>query len=174
MIRTWREEPGDAYEVSVNLIKLVEEMYAAAIVTDEDDDQVLDVEIAINSTKYQAFIKAVCELEKVNLATLNPSKRVAFFLNIYQCMYVHMFFKLISEGKQSDSQSTGMLSKISNFVSNRSKKSFHYNISGEDYTLDDIKHGMLRGNTAKPGHMMRVLSSGDPKTQVLPHVSGLP
>lgn len=60
MIRTWREEAGNAYEVSVNLVKLVEEMYAAAIVTDEDDDQVLDVEIAINSTKYQAFIKAVC------------------------------------------------------------------------------------------------------------------
>lgn len=169
LIRTWREEPGEAYEVSVNLIKLVEEMYAAAIVTDEDDDQVLDVEIAINSTKYQAFIKAVCELEKVNLATLTPPKCVAFFLNIYQCMYVHMFFKLISEGKQSDSQSSGMLSKITNFVSNSGKKPFHYNIGGQDYTLDDIKHGMLRGNTAKPGHMMRVLSSRDPKTQVLPH-----
>lgn len=104
------------------------------------------------------------------METLNPPKRVAFFLNIYQCMYVHMFFKLVSEGKQSDS-TPGMLSKITNFVSNRTEKPFHYNIAGENYTLDDIKHGMLRGNTAKPGHMLRVLSSSDPKTRILPHVS---
>ena len=57
MIRTWREEPGEAYEVSVNLILLVEEMYANAIVTDEEGDQVLDVEVAIKSTEYQGFIK---------------------------------------------------------------------------------------------------------------------
>ena len=85
--------------MSVNLIKLVEEMYASAIVTDEEGDQVLDVEVAIKSTEYQAYIKAVCELQKVNIILLKPSKRVAFFLNIYQCMYVHMFFKMISEGK---------------------------------------------------------------------------
>jgi hypothetical protein len=62
MIRTWREEPGEAYEVSVNLILLVEEMYANAIVTDEEGDQVLDVEVAIKSTEYQGFIKSICEL----------------------------------------------------------------------------------------------------------------
>jgi hypothetical protein len=62
LVRTWREEPNEAYEVSVALIKLVEEMYASAIVTDEEGDQVLDVEVAIKSTEYQAFIKAVCEL----------------------------------------------------------------------------------------------------------------
>jgi len=58
-------------------------MYASAIVTDEEGDQVLDVEVAIKSTEYQAYIKAVCELQKVNIASLKPSKRVAFFLNIY-------------------------------------------------------------------------------------------
>ena len=52
MDRTWREEPGEAYEVSVQLINLVEEMYASAIVVDEEGDQVLDVEVAIKSTEY--------------------------------------------------------------------------------------------------------------------------
>lgn len=98
LIRNWREEPGEAYEVSSRLISLVEEMYASAILTDEEGDQVLDVDVAIRSTGYQAFIKAVCELQKVNIQQLIPSKRVAFFLNIYQCMYVHMFFKMVSEG----------------------------------------------------------------------------
>ena len=104
--------------MSSNLIKLVEEMYASAIVTDEEGDQVLDVEIAIKSTEYQAFIKAVCELEKITLASLNPSRRVAFFLNIYQCMYVHMFFKMISEGRQADSECS-IFSRLSSLMSNK-------------------------------------------------------
>ena len=49
LIRNWREEPGEAFEVSAQLINLVEEMYANAIITDEEGDQVLDVEVAINS-----------------------------------------------------------------------------------------------------------------------------
>lgn len=75
----------------------------------------LDVEIAIKSTEYQAFIKAVCELEKISLSTLNPSRRVAFFLNIYQCMYVHMFFKMISEGRQADSECS-IFSRLSSLM----------------------------------------------------------
>lgn len=116
LVRTWREEPGEAYEVSVMLVKLIEEMYASAIVTDEDGDQVLDVEEAIKSTEYQAYIKAVCELQKVDISALEPSKCVAFFLNIYQCMYVHQFFKLVTENRQSDTQSSGMMSAISSMM----------------------------------------------------------
>lgn len=118
MIRTWREEPGEAYEVSVNLIKLVEEMYANAIVTDEEGDQVLDVEVAIKSTQYQGFIKSICELQKVDVNSLIPPRRVAFFLNIYQCMYVHMFFKMISEGRKAEAE-CGMFTRLQNFVKNR-------------------------------------------------------
>ena len=130
----------------------------------------LDVDVAIKSAEYQAFIKAVCELQKVNISLLIPSKRVAFFLNIYQCMYVHMFFKMVSEGHQADSECS-MFQKISSFMNSSKQKPFFYNIAGEDYTIDDIKHGMLRGNHAKPGHIMRVLSASDSKTRVLPRVS---
>jgi hypothetical protein len=31
-VRTWREEPAEAFEVSANLINLAQEMYASAIV----------------------------------------------------------------------------------------------------------------------------------------------
>ena len=130
----------------------------------------LDVDVAIRSTGYQAFIKAVCELQKVNIQQLIPSKRVAFFLNIYQCMYVHMFFKMVSEGHQAESE-CGMFQRLSSFMSSSKQKPFYYNIAGEEYTIDDIKHGMLRGNHAKPGHIMRVLSQSDAKTRILPRVS---
>ena len=79
----------------------------------------LNVEIATKSTEYQAFIKAVCELEKITIDPLNPSQRVAFFLNIYQCMYVHMFLKVISEGRQADSDRS-IFSRLSNLMSNKS------------------------------------------------------
>ena len=38
LIQNWREEPGEAYEVSSRLVGLVEEMYARAIVTDEEGE----------------------------------------------------------------------------------------------------------------------------------------
>ena len=101
MVRTWREEPGEAFEVSIQLVTLVEEMYASAIIIDEVGDQVLEIEQAVKSLEYQAFIKAVCELQKVKITALEPAKRIAFFLNIHQCMYVHMFFKMISEERQA-------------------------------------------------------------------------
>ena len=131
----------------------------------------LDVEVAVKSPEYEAYIKAVCEIQKVNISALTPLKRVCFFLNMYQCMYVHMFFKMILEGRQSESQGS-MLSRFTNYVSNRSsQKQFCYNIAGVDYTIDDIKHGMFRGNRVKPGHMLRVLAANDPKTSLLPKVS---
>ena len=40
---------------------------------------------------------------------------------------------------------------------------FFYNIGGVNYTLDEIKHGMLRGNKRKVGYLQRTLSSNDPK-----------
>ncbi len=54
-----------------------------------------------------------------------------------------------------------------------SQKPFFYNIGGENYTLDCIKHGMLRGNKRKPGYLQRVLSSSDPKINKVPNVSPL-
>ena len=136
LIRTWREEAGEAYEVSTNLIKKVEDMYACAIVQDEDGDQVLDVDVAIKSSEYQAFIKAICELQKVVIDGLSPTKRVAFFLNIYQCMYVHQFFKMVSEGQNSDTSS--IFSKLSGYIHKQGSKQFHYNVAGKNYTLDEI------------------------------------
>ena len=39
------------------------------------------------------------------------------------------------------------------------------------YTLDEIKHGMIRGNQPKPGNFMGILKNNDEKTQILPNVS---
>ena len=130
-------------------------MYAASIIQDEDGDPVLDVELALKSQEYKAYINAVCELEKVSIAMLSDTKRIAFFLNIYQCMYIHNFFKMVNESKSASKE--GYFKSFKRLLYS-GKEPFYYNIAGKNYTLDDIKHGMLRGNKQKPGYCMRTLS----------------
>ena len=111
-------------------------------------------------------------MQKVAIDGLSPTKRVAFFLNIYQCMYVHQFFKMVSEGHNSDTSS--IFSKLSGYINKQGSKQFHYNVAGKNYTLDEIKHGMLRGNKPRPGYFMRVMYQQDERTQFLPTVSAPP
>ena len=48
-----------------------------------------------------------------------------------------------------------------------SAKPFFYNISGLNFSLDDIKHGLLRGNRKSPLAYFRALSWNDPKLQII-------
>ena len=161
-MRIWRQEPGEAYEVSMQLVKKTEEMYACSIIQDEDGDPVLDVELALKSLQYKTFINSICELDKITLSALSDTKRTAFFLNVYQCMYVHNFFKMISEGHTAGQ--TGYFRQVRDYLLS-SKQPFCYSIAGMTYSLGQIKHGMLRGNRCKPGHLMRSLSTNDPRIQ---------
>ena len=99
MTRSWKQALGDAYEVSIQLVKKAEEMYSCSIIQDEEGDPVLDIEQAINSPEYRTFLNSICELEKVRIGNLSDTKLVAFFLNVYQCMYIHNFIKTVNDGR---------------------------------------------------------------------------
>ena len=75
----------------------------------------MDVELALKSAEYKTYINAICQLEKVSVAALSETKRVAFFLNVYQCMYVHHFFKMVTEGNKK--KETGYLSQLKQLIS---------------------------------------------------------
>ena len=60
MMRNWRQEPGDAYEVSIQLVKRAEELYSCAIIQDEEGDPVVDVDLALKSNEYKTYINAIC------------------------------------------------------------------------------------------------------------------
>lgn len=98
------------------------------------------------------------------MAALSDTKRIAFFINIYQCMYVHHFFKMVNEGDKS--KEVGYLNQLKQLIT-RGQQDFCYNIAGNFYTLDQIKHGILRGNKKKPGNCLSTLSYSDPKTLLL-------
>jgi len=155
-VRKWKSEVRGPMEVSVNLIPKVEELYKQAIVEDEDQNQI-DVDLALNSTQYNSFIVACSELELVDISKLNNNERIAFFLNVYQCMYIHNFLRMISEGK---GEVQSMFSKLRSYF-DYSSKPFFYNINGAIFNLDEIKHGVLRGNKKNPIAYMRTLGWSD-------------
>ncbi|MDR3547482.1 MAG: DUF547 domain-containing protein [Candidatus Pacebacteria bacterium] len=50
---------------------------------------------------------------------------------------------------------------------------FRYNIAGMNFSLRELKHGILRGNKKPPGAYFRVFGDSD-KRNLLPFVSNLP
>ena len=101
MLRKWKSPVRGALEVSVQIVKKVEELYAKVISQDDEGVQ-LNVQAALKSPEYQAYLMAIAELEKINLNDMSQLEKVAFFLNIYQCMYVHYFIKMTNEGRGVD------------------------------------------------------------------------
>jgi hypothetical protein len=65
----------------------------------------LNADAALKSTQYKAYLIAACELEKVNLHDLSVRERIAVFLNVYQCMYIHYLLKAMNEDKIKGGQS---------------------------------------------------------------------
>ena len=116
MLRRWKDQVRGALEVSGNLVKMIEQVYEQSIVNpedgcDDDDDEeqqqqdnqdpesMIDAEAALKSTQYKMYLNAACELERVSLGDLTVRERIAFFLNVYQCMYIHYFLKAKNEIK---------------------------------------------------------------------------
>ena len=64
------------------------------------------------------------------------------------------------EGKVPKSNDS-MFSKLKSYVLDYSSKPFYYNISGTNYNLDEIKHGILRGNKKSPTAFMRSMATND-------------
>lgn len=87
--KKFKNKPGDPVEVSKNLINLISEVYQVAIVEDDEEEeaseqeQILDIEHALQSQEYKKYINACSELELLDLISLNDTQKVAFFLNVY-------------------------------------------------------------------------------------------
>jgi hypothetical protein len=60
--------------------------------------------------KYQ---DASCELQRCEIMSLPKLEKIAFFINIYQIMYIHQHIKALQSAK---SESKGLMSKISTLM----------------------------------------------------------
>lgn len=148
-----------------------------AIVDDNDEDgqqfeddqgETLDVDLALKSQEFKKYIAACSELTVVDITSLSMCQKVAFFLNVYQCMYVHFFLKKVNEDENKEEQEDqGIMGNIKQYVFSYSPKPFYYKIGGFNYNLEEIKHGLLRNNMKAPFYYMRSLNSSDERVQLL-------
>ena len=84
-------------------------------------------------------------------------------------MYIHSFLRYMNNFRERENGG-GMLSTILSYVWSNSDN-FYYNIGGYEYTLDELKHGLLRGNKKKPGSFFRTLGKRDERSLVLDGLS---
>lgn len=94
------------------------------------------------------------QLQHVSLDSISENEKMAFFINIYNALTIHGLVEL-SDLPQS-------VLKVNQFWT-----STGYNIGGLDYSLDDIEHGILRGNRSHPASVYPQFKQDDPRIKYI-------
>ena len=142
MIYLWNKVVRVANIVAKSLIKMLNEVMAS---------QHYNPELIQAAPEYRNFLKALAEIHRVDICGLTRPEKIEFFLAVYQIMNAHQTIEL-GETK------SGWLSNPAD--------GFYYSLSYNNYTLTEIKHGVLRGNRKPPGGYTRVFYAGDPRNML--------
>jgi hypothetical protein len=169
LLRPWKGDVENALDVSSQLVRLIEEIYREAIFEGEEAMEIHSEE-ALKSSKYDSFVSNIAQLELVDLNFRTFNEGLCFFLNVYQCMYIHNFLKSGNNYAQND-RNIGMIANFMNYFWGSSSDHFYYNIGGYNFTLDELKHGLLRGNKKPPHSFFKILSDTDEKCLLLDKLS---
>ena len=117
----------------------------------------VDYEALKASDAFAEYLKTVHLLRDASLSSLaeDENERRAFFLNVYNALNVH---GIIARGGQLPDTLTG---KVGYW------KRTGYLIDGMRFTLDDIEHGILRGNSRAASQFWGnyYFSTGDPRLE---------
>lgn len=109
------------------------------------------------SEAFKEYKDMTRELQKVDLSVLKTDERKCFFLNLYNALTVHGISELADWQKKPPSSPLD----ISNFWSDTS-----YQIGPHTFTLDEIEHGILRGNRPHPGPGRKLMfKESDPRVK---------
>lgn len=120
-----------------------------SIVLEGSDD--VDYNRLRASASFRAFAVATAELQRVDLLPLNHDERLAFFANVYNTLVLHAHAVY--------GPPATLLRRWVFF------RTLSYRVGGTDWTLDDIEHGVLRGNARPPMlKFLQQLRVGDPRT----------
>ena len=84
----WNGEVSKAIEVSKELISLIEVIYKEAV-SEDDEYTKIQVQQALKLPEYNSYITKVSQLELVDLNFATFNEALCFYLNVYQCMYIH-------------------------------------------------------------------------------------
>ncbi|KAJ3444706.1 electron carrier/ protein disulfide oxidoreductase [Anaeramoeba flamelloides] len=109
----------------------------------------IDFNVISQSISFNRFIAATTELQKVKLDKLTGEEKICFFLNIYNTLLIHggIINGIPNRGKEFE-----------NFTQNTI-----YKIGGLEYSLSDIRYGILHWNRDKQSN--EYFKKNDPRIQ---------
>lgn len=143
---------GGGVEISEMLQKAVLRMTGKFL---KEATGTVDYQALRNSKEFRDYCAITASLKKVkNLSALSPTQYLGFFINIYNALTVHSICEI---QKTTD---IGTTLDVPNFWGTHA-----YNIGGFIFTLDDIEHGILRGNRAHPSTGKQVIGADDPRVK---------
>lgn len=112
----------------------------------------IDYSTLAKSEDFRQYTLSAAELQRVQLVALNHDERIAFFVNCYNLLCLHAH---VTHGPPNN-----LIRRWTFF------RGLSYRIAGLDMTLDDIEHGILRGNKRPPMlKFVQQLRPADPKCQ---------
>lgn len=112
----------------------------------------VDYSLLAKSEEFRQYTLSAAELQGVQLQALTHDEKIAFFGNVYNALCLHCYIV--------QSAPTNIIRRWVFF------RTLAYRIAGLDMSLDDIEHGILRGNKRAPMiKIVQQLRPSDPKCQ---------
>eukprot|EP00826_Nyctotherus_ovalis_P064130 TRINITY_DN9401_c0_g1_i7.p1 TRINITY_DN9401_c0_g1~~TRINITY_DN9401_c0_g1_i7.p1 ORF type:complete len:592 (+),score=140.02 TRINITY_DN9401_c0_g1_i7:92-1867(+) len=149
----WVKQHSKPLIVSARLLIRILNIYKKLLKESKQGTLYIESGNLAESNEYIEYVAASAELQGVNLLSLDRKQKFIFFLNVYQCMCIHYLLEYPPQ-----QTSAGILARLWNSVK---PESFYYNIAGMEFTLGQVKHGVLRANRKSPDAYFRELSTGD-------------
>lgn len=114
----------------------------------------VDYSTLARSDRFRQYTLSAAEFQQVQLCALSHDERIAFFVNVYNALCLHAH---VVHGPPNS-----MLRRYTFF------RALSYRVGGLDLTLDDIEHGILRGNKRPPMiKFLQQLRPSDPKCRLV-------
>lgn len=107
------------------------------------------------SAHHGALARAAVALRGFAPEKLNPGKRLPFWLNAYNALVLQA---VVARGPAGAARMTAAFFAESSFV-----------VGGLEFSLDDIEHGLIRGNAPRFRSLRRQMPAGDPRLACAPY-----
>lgn len=114
------------------------------------DGRGVNYETLRESVLFHEYVALSSQLKQCDPSTLQESQKKAFFINVYNSLTIH--------GLASAAQLPSSVLEVDKFW-----RKTAYNIGGHTYSLDDIEHGVLRGNKPHPSASSPQFAGDDPR-----------
>lgn len=120
-----------------------------------EDGSRVDYDGMERSDGFSDYLMIAEQLAGMDLSTMGENERKALFINVYNTLVIHaLIHGFVRKSYLGFALSRKMLYSTA-----------AYKIGGEVYTLDEIEHGVLRGNALPVMATSPLFTKGDPRLQ---------